>query len=61
MSGPQYLEDTYCRLRIDDKQSREAKIKMDFIAITAASKPWESPLSGFIGVGPYTMTSDVNK
>ena len=34
---------------------------MDFIAITAASKPWESPLSGFIGVGPYTMTPDVNK
>ena len=59
MSGPRYLEDTYCRLRVDDKSTKEAKIALDFVAITSSNKNWESRFSGFIGLDPYTHTDDL--
>lgn len=60
MSGPRYLEDTYCRLRVDAKTTREAKISLDFVAIEQSSKAFESTLSGFIGLGPYTATDVID-
>ena len=60
MSGPRYLEDVYCRLRLDSKETREAKITLDFVAIENSDKPFSSPMAGFIGLGPYTSTSDPN-
>lgn len=61
MSGPLYLEDTYCRLRIDEKTAREAKIKLTFVAISGSDKPFKSPLSGFLGIGPYNQISSVEE
>jgi len=61
MSGQKYLEDTYCRIRLDEKTAREAEFKFSFIAITGASKDFDSPLSGFLGIGPYSGTSDPEK
>jgi hypothetical protein len=37
MSGPRYLEDAYCRLRIDDKITKEAKIRLDFVGVSATT------------------------
>jgi hypothetical protein len=33
MSGYRYMEDAYCRLRVDEKESREAKLRLDFVGI----------------------------
>lgn len=55
LSGPEYLEDTSLRLNINNETYHEADLSLDFVGITNSTQPFESSLSGFIGIGPYTM------